>query len=197
MQPSDSLYIDDFNLEPLQMSSQLQLPDMDALRLSRARSVSSPPGGQGQIVHHLMIPHQGGLPPGPAPPHNIQEMNDPLRLMPTPVSTPHSIGPPSQTHHTLTTMKYPGTPPDTPPGSCRYLYTEPYHQILTYCCSSPSPPYHLSTTVTTANTIGLTEVTELVWRGYNQDQALDLRGQTCDPTKLGEGTWLRWGTLLY
>ena len=45
--------------------------------------------------------------------------------------------------------------------------------------------------MTTANTIGLTEVTELVWRGYNQDQALDLRGQTCDPTKLGEGTWLR------
>jgi len=35
-------------------------------------------------------------------------------------------------------------------------------------------------------------VTELVWRGY-QDQALDLRGQ-CDlgrdPTKLGEGGWL-------
>ena len=42
-------------------------------------------------------------------------------------------------------------------------------------------------------TIGLTDVTELVWRGYNQDQALDLRGQ-CDlgrADKLGEpGTWL-------
>ena len=35
MQPADSLYIDEFNLEPLQMSSQIILPDMDALRLNR------------------------------------------------------------------------------------------------------------------------------------------------------------------
>merc|ERR1719342_1100083 len=84
------------------------------------------------------------------------------------------------THHTLTTMKYPGTPPDTPP-----------------CSTSPSPPYQMTSVTSTGAgataTIGLTDVTELVWRGYNQDQALDLRGQ-CDlgrADKLGEpGTWL-------
>ena len=35
MQPGDNIYIDDFNLEPLQMNSQIILPDMDALRLNR------------------------------------------------------------------------------------------------------------------------------------------------------------------
>jgi len=166
MQTNESLYIGDFDLEPLQMSSvPLQLPDMEALRLRGGR-LGSPGAGQ---LHHLM-------PPAPAPPHNLQEVqHDPLRVMPGgQVQQVQQQVHGNQSHHTLTTMKYPGTPPDTPPGSC----------------SSPSPPYHLSTTVTTANTIGLTEVTELVWRGYNQDQALDLRGQTCDPTKLGEGTWL-------
>jgi len=174
MQANESLYIGDFDLEPLQMNSQLQLPDMDALRL-RSHRMSSPP----TQLHHLMPANHQGMPPAPPPPHNLQEIHDPLRLMTTPVSSNNHVihHSPSQTttHHTLTTMKYPGTPPDTPPGN------------------SPSPPYHSLGTVTTSGTttIGL-DVTELVWRGY-QDQALDLRGQ-CDlgrdPSKLGEGGWL-------
>jgi len=174
MQANESLYIGDFDLEPLQMNSQLQLPDMDALRL-RSQRMSSPP----TQLHHLMPANHQAMPPAPPPPHNLQEVHDPLRLMPTTPSSNNQVihHSPTQTttHHTLTAMKYPGTPPDTPPGS------------------SPSPPYQTLSTVTTSGTttIGL-DVTELVWRGY-QDQALDLRGQ-CDlgrdPTKLGEGAWL-------
>jgi len=130
-------------------------------------------------LHHLMPANHQNMPPAPAPPHNLQEVHDPLRILPTTNSSTnqviHHSPTQSTTHHTLTTMKYPGTPPDTPPGS------------------SPSPPYQTVGTVTTSGTttIGL-DVTELVWRGY-QDQALDLRGQ-CDlgrdPNKLGEGAWL-------
>ena len=158
MQANESLYIGDFDLEPLQMSSQIQLPDMEALRLRQR--MGSPPSQ----LHHLMpAPHPGLSGVG----HEI--VQDHLRVLPS-------------SSHTVTDaglgLKYPGTPPDTPP-----------------CSSSPSPPYQSLSSVTTsgATTIGLTDVTELVcWRGYNQDQALDLRGQ-CDlgrTDKLGESAWL-------
>jgi len=165
---SESLYIGEFDLEPLQMSAtQIQLPDMDALRL-RSHRMSSPPAQ----LHHLMPASHGGA---------GVELGAGQMLQPPSTVT---------THHTLTTMKYPGTPPDTPP-----------------CSSSPSPgapgPYTMSQSVSTGAataTIGLTDVTELVsWR-YNQDQvhALDLRGQCPDlggrgqvvGDKLGEGAWL-------
>lgn len=92
----------------------LQLPDMEALRLRGGR-LGSPGAGQ---LHHLM-------PPAPAPPHNLQEVqHDPLRVMPGgQVQQVQQQVHGNQSHHTLTTMKYPGTPPDTPPGSCRYLPT--------------------------------------------------------------------------
>ena len=182
MQPNDSLYIGDFDLEPLQMNSQIPLPEMESLRL-RSHRMSSPPAQ----LHHLMPPGHSLMSSAP-PTHNIQEIHnihDPLRLLQTSSAqtgiiqhspTPLNTGPVVTTHHTLTTMKYPGTPPDTPP-----------------CSTSPSPPYQMSVATSGATaTIGLTDVTELVWRGYNQDQALDLRGQ-CDlgrGDKLGESTWL-------
>ena len=166
---SESLYIGEFDLEPLQMSAtQIQLPDMDALRL-RSHRMSSPPAQ----LHHLMPASHGG---GAGVELGAGQMLQPASTV--------------TTHHTLTTMKYPGTPPDTPP-----------------CSSSPSPgapgPYTMSQSVSTGAataTIGLTDVTELVsWR-YNQDQvhALDLRGQCPDlggrggvvGDKLGEGAWL-------
>ena len=49
MQTNESLYIGDFDLEPLQMSAQIPLPDMEALRL-RSHRMSSPPAQ----LHHLM-----------------------------------------------------------------------------------------------------------------------------------------------
>ena len=173
MQANESLYIGEFDLEPLQMTTQIQLPDMEALRL-RSNRMGSPPAQ----LHHLMPPsHQ--LMPG-AGHHQLQQhtgdsVHDQLRLL-----QPSNSGLSPVSSNTLTTMKYPGTPPDTPP-----------------CSSSPSPHYQMTSVTTTVPTatIGLTDVTELVWRGYNQDQALDLRGQ-CDLTggrsdKLGEaGTWL-------
>ena len=167
MQANESLYIGDFDLEPLQMTSQIQLPDMEALRL-RSQRMSSPP----TQLHHLMPAAHNGL---TGSGHDV--VHDPLRVLPTSQTNSGSLGP---SHHTLTTMKYPGTPPDTPP-----------------CSSSPSPPYQSLSNVTTSGattTIGLTDVTELVcWRGYNQDQALDLRGQ-CDlggrGDKLTESAWL-------
>merc|ERR1711971_671633 len=71
-------------------------------------------------------------------------------------------------------MKYPGTPPDTPPGT------------------SPSPPYSNTLGISSNCTTMSLDVSELVWRGY-QDQALDLRGQ-CDlgrdPNSLGDPNWL-------
>ena len=165
MQANESLYIGDFDLEPLQMTSQIQLPDMEALRL-RSQRMSSPP----TQLHHLMPAAHNGL---NGSGHEV--VHDPLRVLPASHANP-GLGP---SHHTLTSMKYPGTPPDTPP-----------------CSSSPSPPYQSLSSVTTSGTtttIGLTDVTELVcWRGYNQDQALDLRGQ-CDlgrGDKLGESAWL-------
>ena len=63
MQANESLYIGDFDLEPLQMSSQIQLPDMEALRLRQR--MGSPPSQ----LHHLMpAPHPGLAPPGLVPP---------------------------------------------------------------------------------------------------------------------------------
>ena len=161
MQANESLYIGDFDLEPLQMSSQIQLPDMEALRLRQR--MGSPPSQ----LHHLMpAPHPGLAGVG-------QEIvHDHLRVLPSSQTVSDHSG------QGLASLKYPGTPPDTPP-----------------CSSSPSPPYQSLSSVTTsgATTIGLTDVTELVcWRGYNQDQALDLRGQ-CDlgrTDKLGESAWL-------
>merc|ERR1719367_854692 len=102
---SESLYIGEFDLEPLQMSAtQIQLPDMDALRL-RSQRMSSPP----TQLHHLMPANHQAMPPAPAPPHNLQEVHDPLRLMPTTVSTNnqviHHSPTQSTTHHTLTAMK--------------------------------------------------------------------------------------------
>ena len=184
MQTNESLYIGEFDLEPLQMSTQIPLPDMEALRLSRNHRMGSPPAQ----LHHLMPASHNSSAIMPTPPsHNIHEIHnihDPLRLLPTSSSQQHQTGllqvqqPQSPTHHTLTTMKYPGTPPDTPPCSN----------------TSPSPPYQMTSVTTTGPTatIGLTDVTELVWQRYNQDQALDLRGQ-CDlgrGDKLGEGAWL-------
>ena len=163
MMANESLYIGDFDLEPLQMSSQIQLPDMEALRLRQR--MGSPPSQ----LHHLMPAPHPGL---PGVGHELvqhQHQHDHLRVLP---STSGTVSDPGLG------LKYPGTPPDTPP-----------------CSSSPSPPYQSLSSVTTsgATTIGLTDVTELVcWRGYNQDQALDLRGQ-CDlgrADKLGESTWL-------
>merc|ERR1711963_511383 len=102
--------------------------------------------------------------------HTGDSVHDQLRLL-----QPSNSGLSPVSSNTLTTMKYPGTPPDTPP-----------------CSTSPSPPYQMTSVTSTGAgataTIGLTDVTELVWRGYNQDQALDLRGQ-CDlgrADKLGE-----------
>jgi hypothetical protein len=68
LQANDTLaYIDDFNMEPL-LTSQLQLPDMDALRLRGHRMGS--PGAQGGQLHNLM------------PPPASQEHGDLLRLLP-------------------------------------------------------------------------------------------------------------------
>ena len=171
MQPGDSLYIEDFNLEPLQMSSQLILPDMDALRLNRSRGMCSP----GVQLHNLMPVNTHGLPNG-----HLTDLHDPLRHLSN--SIPCSMIQTSS-HHTLASMKYPGTPPDTPPGS------------------SPSPPYHTLTTTTSMrdltasisspSTINV-EVSEILWKNY-QDQPIDLRGQ-CDlgrdPGDLQEAKWL-------
>ena len=102
MQPNDTLaYIDDFNMEPL-LTSQLQLPDMDALRV-RGQRMSSPP----THLHNLMPP--------PAPQPGDQH-GDLLRLLP---DQHHQ-------HQHLGGMKYPGTPPDTPPSSSP---TSPYHHL--------------------------------------------------------------------
>ncbi len=205
MQANESLYIDDFNLESLQIQQiqQIQLPDMDALRL-RSQRLGSPSSPGPTHLHSLMpASHSSGL--MPASHHHIGQedhnsVHDHLRLLPpvTPCSqhSANMIGQqqhsPSSTivstQHTLTSMKYPGTPPDTPP-----------------CSSSPSPPYPSLTSVTSGSvpagaTIGLTDVTELVsWRypgPGDQVHALDLRGQ-CDlgaggrTDKLGEaGAWL-------
>ena len=205
MQANESLYIDDFNLESLQIQQiqQIQLPDMDALRLRSQRLGSPSSPGPAQLHSLMPASHSSGL--MPTSHHHIvgqedhNSVHDHLRLLPpvTPCSQ-HSVMIGQQQHspsstivssqHTLTTMKYPGTPPDTPP-----------------CSSSPSPPYPSLTSVTsgsvpTGATIGLTDVTELVsWRypgPGDQVHALDLRGQ-CDlgggarTDKLGEaGAWL-------
>merc|ERR1712110_861104 len=63
LQTSDPLaYIDDFNLEPLQLNSQLQYPDMETIRLHRHTSPafhrplgSSPPP---HSLHTLLPPPQ-------------------------------------------------------------------------------------------------------------------------------------------
>ena len=69
MQANDTLaYIDDFNMEPL-LTSQLQLPDMEALRL-RGHRMGSPPSQ----LHNMMPPPAQLL-------HNDQH-GDLLRLLP-------------------------------------------------------------------------------------------------------------------
>ena len=198
MQANESLYIDDFNLESLQIQQiqQIQLPDMDALRLRTQRLGSPSSPGPAQLHSLMPASHSSGLMPssshhqiGHEDPNNV---HDHLRLLPpvTPCSQhtamigQHQQSPSStivSSQHTLT-MKYPGTPPDTPP-----------------CSSSPSPPYPSLTSVTSGATI--TDVTEVVsWRyplPGDQVHALDLRGQ-CDiggagarTDKLGEaGAWL-------
>ena len=143
MQPGESLYIEDFNLDTLQMNTQLILPDMEPLRINR-RGMNSP-----SQLHNLM-PANHGMVSG-----HLSDL-DTLRNIPHSLSNSMMSSPP--THHTLTNMKYPGTPPDTPPGS------------------SPSPPYHtLTTSMSSPSTINV-EVSEILWKNY-QDQPIDLRGQ--------------------
>ena len=139
MQANESLYIDDFNLESLQIQQiqQIQLPDMDALRLRSQRLGSPSSPGPAQLHSLMPASHSSGLMPGPASVqvlgHGLGQedpsVQDHLRLLPaaTGPGSQHTAmihqHPPVSSHHTLTSMKYPGTPPDTPP-----------------CSSSPSPP---------------------------------------------------------
>jgi hypothetical protein len=207
---ADNLYIEDFNLEPLQQMTtsqhaQLVLPDMDALRLCRGGRASgglgSPGGGISSSQHnssnhhhhhhhqhqlHALMPANPTTHGGMLQLHNqttatlqLADMQDPLRLGLTASYGHHHHH--HQQQHTPSSMKYPGTPPDTPPGGMS--------------TGSPSPPYpgQISLASPSATTINV-DVSEIVWRSY-QDQPIDLRGQ-CDlggrgdPGDLAEAKWL-------
>jgi hypothetical protein len=217
MAAGDNLYIEDFNLEPLQQmgtsqqqqqhAAQLVLPDMDALRLCRGgRGLS--PHHQHQHHHHQqqlhalmpLNPNSGGG--GMLQLHNqatatttlqLTDMQvDPLRLGLTTAAYgghhPHQQHQQQQQHHNSqhhhqqqTSMKYPGTPPDTPPGmSGESPSPSPYSGQLSLASPSSGGP-------TTINV----DVSEIVWRSY-QDQPIDLRGQ-CDLVgreDLADAKWL-------
>jgi hypothetical protein len=196
---TDNLYIEDFNLEPLQSHQLVSLPDMDALRLCRSSNIGggriNGGGGLGSPTSHHHAQHQQHhhqlhalMPANPMLPLHIggggqttatlqlADMQDPLRLglaaaAASTVSYSHHHQQQQQQQPQHHSMKYPGTPPDTPPGGG-------------LSASSPSPPYSGQISLGSPGGSGIAtttinvDVSEIVWRSY-QDQPIDLRGQ-CD-----------------
>ena len=195
-----SLYsIDDFNLEPLQMSSGPQFimtdQNMESPLDSRLTAVTSrllrssvngnrSPGHDGgdnhdnngecnqqqHSLHNMM----------PAPPINLGDLCANTIACSSPMTQISSLQPPHHATYSISAMampqmnggqgslaintvsqhKYPGTPPDTPPGTSP---SPPYHNL-----TAVIPPPGLGSPVSAASLLSHTsiDVTDLIWKNY-------------------------------